>query len=61
MMTDHDWYELKMLPPSVNNNPFHEYVRTDGSLTDKGVAMQKFCITMLDHAAGVSRKRREVR
>jgi len=36
------WRLLKMLPPSENHDPFHEYVNADGKLSAKGMAVIKF-------------------
>lgn len=55
-MNDEQWKLLKMLPPSNNHNPFHEYVRMDGILTPKGFAMLLFTGEMLRHATELMEK-----
>lgn len=50
-MSPDDWELLKMLPPSANHDPFHDFVTLDGRLTDKGVAIQRFVPAMLFEAA----------
>jgi len=41
-LTDEQWRLLKMLPPSENHDPLHEYVNANGKLSEKGIALVKF-------------------
>lgn len=57
-MNPEDWQALNMLPPSDGHNPFHDYVNTDGSLSEKGIAIAKFATAMMNRAYTVVETRR---
>lgn len=58
-MTDDDWALLKMLPPSDNHDPFHDYVTLNGNFTAKGTALLRFAVAISDHATNVRKERAE--
>ncbi|AAN02139.1 gp85 [Mycobacterium phage Barnyard] len=50
-MQPEDWTALQMLGPSPNHDPFHNYVRIDGTLTQKGFAALKFADAISEEAS----------